>query len=305
MYINAVCGAIIIVSSFIVLQGAIEYSRIINEFKVFEFSGKKFLKFAPGIILLILWLFFITYISIGVTVGLRPMFNTQILTSYILLLGSIFSYLVIRIQKEMLYYVENSNIESISALVSAIEARDEYTKGHSQHVSNLVEAYYNELSEKEKVKLNIRKLKIAGLLHDIGKIGIKEVILNKVGKLDDDEYAEISKHPQIGNVILGSVSNLTDIASWIYYHHERVDGTGYYNKAYDEIPVESRILSVADTYSALVTDRVYRKGMSHEKALEIMQMVRETQLDGEIVDKFIKIPEEKLDKCKVCINFVQ
>ncbi|OGO84410.1 MAG: hypothetical protein A2Y22_05415 [Clostridiales bacterium GWD2_32_59] len=304
MYANIISGIIIIMSSFVVLEGAIEYSKFIKEFKVFEFSGKKFLKFGPSMILSIMWLFFVVYVAIGVAVGLSPTFNTQIVAAYIFLLGSIFCYLVIRIQKEMLNYVENSNIQSISALVSAIEARDEYTRGHSQHVSNLIEAYYNELPEKEKAKLNIKKLKIAGLLHDIGKIGIKEVILNKEGKLDDDEYAEIRKHSQIGNNILGSVTNLTDIAIWIYYHHERVDGKGYYNKKHDEIPIESRIISTVDTYSALTTDRVYKKGMSHEKALETMQMVKETQLDGDVVDRFVRISVEKLNKCRENVKFV-
>ncbi|HBY21107.1 MAG: hypothetical protein A2Y24_07755 [Clostridiales bacterium GWE2_32_10] len=305
MYLNAISGAIIILSSFIVLESAIEYSGIIKEFKVFEFSKKRFLKLGPFIMLQLMWLIFGAYISIGLMIGLSRTSNTEVIISNAFLLGGIFIYIVIRIQKEMLRYVENGNVESIAALVSAIEVRDKYTKGHSQHVSNLLEAYYNILSDKEKEGLNVRKLKVTGLLHDIGKLGIKEVILNKQGMLDEQEYVEITKHPMIGNTILGSTTHLTDVAKWIYYHHERVDGKGYYNKKRNEIPIESRILSVADTYSALVTDRVYRKGTSHEQAIEILKTLKGTQLDEEIVDKFIEIKIEEFEKCRGNVTVVK
>ncbi len=239
--------------------------------------------------------------------GLEIDLNMISLIASIFLMGAIFTYLVIRIQKGMLKYLDNNNIESIAALVNAIEARDEYTKGHSQHVANLIELYCIELTEKEKNKNNIdpKRLKIAGLLHDIGKIGVKEVILNKPGQLDDIEYAAISRHPEIGNHIISSVSHLKDIANWIYYHHERVDGNGYYGKKGKEIPYESRVLAVCDTYSAIVTDRVYRKGLPHEKAVEVLKTLKDTQLDSDILEKFIKIQPDKLEKCKENVFKIQ
>lgn len=298
MLVNTINGAIIIISSFIVLESAIEYSKIMKEFKLFEYDKNRFIKLAPVVIFIMMWIFFFSYIGIGIVVGLDFAINKLGLVSAVFLLGGVFTYFVIRIQKKMLEYLESSNIESISALVNAIEARDEYTKGHSEHVANLVELYYNELPEKEKRGLAVKKLKVAGLLHDIGKIGVREVILNKPGKLDELEYAAISRHPEIGNNILSSVTHLRDIAKWIYYHHERVDGKGYYGKTLSEIPVEARIIAVADTYSALVTDRIYRPGLNHQESLEILRTLRGTQLDATILDRFINIPADKMEKCK-------
>lgn len=298
MYISAIAGALCIISSFVIFQGALEYTKILKEFSTIDKDKKMEFRYIPRLNLVLMILFFFGYISIGIIIGYSIKLNTELIITSIFILSGVFVYSVIYIQRKMLEYIEDSNIQAISALVNAIEARDEYTKGHSQHVSSIIEVYFYSLSDKEKEKLNIKKLKIAGLLHDIGKIGVKEFVLNKPGRLNDEEYYLMKKHPEIGRNILSSVSSLKEISEWIYYHHERVDGKGYYNIEEEKIPLESRIISVADTYSALVTDRVYRKGKTHEEAVEILLQLKGTQLDENVVNNFVKIKKDKLVQCK-------
>jgi len=136
----------------------------------------------------------------------------------------------------------------------------------------------------------IAKLDISGNLHDIGKIGIPDSILLKQGKLNDDEYEIIKKHPVIGSNIIGHLGMWTDEQDIIRHHHERFDGKGYPDRLKgEEIPLLARILSVADVYDALTTDRSYRQKMSNKVAAEMIKENSGTQFDPEIVDIFFHL----------------
>lgn len=184
------------------------------------------------------------------------------------------------------------HFDIVKSLVKAIEGKDKYTKGHSERVSFYSTIIANEL---ELSHDNLKKLQMAAVLHDVGKIAVPENILNKEGKISDEEFAEIKKHPSNGYTIVSQIKNMKEIAVIIKYHHERWDGKGYPEGiAKEEIPLESRIISVADAYDAMTSDRPYRKGMGHEKAIEELKKNREKQFDSEIVDIFCEISRSRL-----------
>ncbi|MDR4969197.1 MAG: diguanylate cyclase, partial [Acholeplasmataceae bacterium] len=143
-------------------------------------------------------------------------------------------------------------------------------------------------------KLNIsssfeEKVRISGLLHDIGKISIDDDILNKKSELTEEEWVIMKKHPETGYQILSAVSEYDDIAKIVLFHHERYDGRGYPNGLYrDEIPIESRIIAVADSFDAMTRDRTYRKTLTTEEATSILQKEKGNQFDPKIVDIFLK-----------------
>jgi response regulator RpfG family c-di-GMP phosphodiesterase len=176
---------------------------------------------------------------------------------------------------------------TLYAFVETIEARDPYTKQHSASVSGyaMLIARENGCSQEE-----IAKLEISGNLHDIGKIGIPDSILLKPGQLSDDEYEIIKKHPVIGSNIIGHLGMWTDEQDIIRHHHERFDGTGYPDRLKgEEIPLLARILSVADVYDALITDRSYRQRMSNKVAAEMIKENSGSQFDPKIVDIFFNL----------------
>ena len=181
-------------------------------------------------------------------------------------------------------------IEVVTSLASAIDAKDEYTKGHSTSVSRYAEALARALNLPEK---EVERIKLGALLHDIGKIGIPETVLRKPSKLTDEEWEIMKQHPTIGaeKVLLPNES-LHDLIPIVKYHHEHWDGSGYPEKLKGEdIPLAARIVAVADAYHALISDRPYRKGMSNEKACEILRVGAGIQWDTDLVREFINISE--------------
>lgn len=221
----------------------------------------------------------------------RKMVVGSILVGVIFIFSSIIIFVGLCIQAKMLKMINSTYLQTVKALISAIECRDTYTSGHSEHVANLCKIICSRLQKEE---LNINLIEIAAYLHDIGKIGIPESILNKPGKLDDDEYNKIKEHPEMGINIIKHIDGLKEISQWVLYHHERIDGKGYYNIPKELIPLESKIISIADTFSALVTDRPYRNGMEYEEAIEIMKGSAGRQFDSEVLEIFLSIPMEEL-----------
>ncbi|MCG0276838.1 MAG: HD-GYP domain-containing protein [Thermosediminibacteraceae bacterium] len=160
-------------------------------------------------------------------------------------------------------------LETIQALASAIEAKDPHTRGHSERVARLAVAIAEELKMDNDM---ISILHYAALLHDIGKIGIPEQILNKPCKLSDEEFAKIKTHPELGANIVKKVDFLLQASSFIRYHHERLDGSGYpYGLKGEEIPLGAQVIAVADVFDALTTDRPYRKALTVREALEELE----------------------------------
>lgn len=180
---------------------------------------------------------------------------------------------------------------TVEALRVAVDAKDTYTKGHSDRV-----AYYSKIIAKE-IGLSVEeqeRIYIGGLFHDIGKIGVPDAILQKPEKLTDDEYSEIKNHPLIGAQIINAASIFEDIIPIVKYHHERYDGKGYPSGLSGEnIPIYARIVAIADAFDAMTSDRQYRKGMSFEQAKNEMIKNVDTQFDGDIVRAFVATLERK------------
>ncbi|OQY12331.1 MAG: hypothetical protein B6I30_05020 [Desulfobacteraceae bacterium 4572_187] len=178
---------------------------------------------------------------------------------------------------------------TLYAFVETIEARDPYTKQHSANVSKYamsIAKAYGCLQDE------IARLNVSGNLHDIGKIGIPDSILLKPGRLTDEEYEIIKKHPVIGSNIIGHFGMWTDEQSIIRHHHERFDGKGYPDGLKgEEIPLLARILAVADVYDALTTDRSYRRKMPEHVAVKIIRENAGSQFDPKIVNIFLKLHE--------------
>ena len=187
-------------------------------------------------------------------------------------------------EKERLDFEQRHMLESISSLISALEARDTYTRGHSEAVGRIVSGMVAMTGASQHA---IERATIGGRLHDIGKIGVRDAVLLKPGKLTDDEFNQIKQHPLIGATILQSIESLADIRDIVLSHHERLDGKGYpHGLAGERIPLTARMTAVADTFHALTSDRPYRKGMPLEKALDIIDTARGTQLCPDCVNLF-------------------
>jgi putative nucleotidyltransferase with HDIG domain len=167
-----------------------------------------------------------------------------------------------------------------TALVRAVDARDSYTGGHSETVSSLCTLIARQLGLNSE---RIAKVRVAGLLHDVGKVGTPDAILNKPGKLTDAEYQVIKEHPVRGSEI-ARAANLQQEARWIKHHHERIDGRGYPDGlANGDIPRESRIILVADGFEAMTSDRPYRKGRSQGAAMQELERHAGSQFDPDCV----------------------
>ena len=180
--------------------------------------------------------------------------------------------------------LERFVINVVKSLVHAIEAKDVYTRGHSERVNR----YCIMMAERLNLQGQARKdLGWAAILHDVGKIGIPERILNKPDRLDDQEYEVIKKHPEKGYEILKPIEQLSTALPAILHHHERYDGCGYpFGLKGERIPLQARIIAVADTFDAITTNRAYRAGASVERAFQIMAEVAGTQLDPELTGLF-------------------
>lgn len=180
-------------------------------------------------------------------------------------------------------------IGSLKALTSSIDAKDKYTHGHSERVAYISRWIAERICDKEPLEEEqIHRIYLAGLLHDIGKIGIDESVLRKTGKLTDREFACIKKHPSIGAGILREIKQMRDIVPGVLSHHERSDGRGYPDGLTGEqIPLIGKIVQLADSFDAMTSKRTYRDAMSVEKALEEIEKGLGTQFDEEIGRVFL------------------
>jgi len=213
------------------------------------------------------------------------------------------------IAKHAATYIQNAhlfselqelNLNIIMTLVHAVEAKDRYTRGHSIRVTELALQLGRELGLRTQ---DMELLQTAGLLHDVGKIGVPEAILLKPSRLTEDEYEQIKQHPAIGAAILQPIKGLEEVAQIVYYHHERYDGQGYLEGLRGEnIPQPARILAVCDTFAAMTSDRPHRKSLSEKQAVGELRRVAGTQLDPIFVEVLLKIIEKKaitVEKLKV------
>jgi|GEM_PF-632025 len=183
--------------------------------------------------------------------------------------------------------IHEMNFESVYSLVQAIEMRDPYTRGHSLQVAKLASSIAEAIGFTGK---DLELVKFAGLLHDVGKIAVPESILKKPSFLTNDEWKIIQLHPKQSVAIIDPIKGLRQIRDWVLYHHERWDGRGYpKNIKGDRIPIQSRILSVCDTYSAMTEDRPYRKRLSDQEARNEIRKVAGSQLDPTVSSIFLDL----------------
>ena len=180
--------------------------------------------------------------------------------------------------------------KTIKLIASALDAKDPYTHGHSLRVTmySLILAKSLNLDD-----TTLEEIETAGLLHDIGKIGIPQKILCKPDKLTDEEYELMKSHPARAEKMLMGIKKLTVVSNWLRCHHERWDGKGYpYGLKGEEIPISGRIIALADTYDAMTSTRSYRKALDHEVAIEEIKKCAGTQFDPVLADLFVKCSDE-------------
>ena len=182
--------------------------------------------------------------------------------------------------------IRASFFNAIRALVNALEARDKYTSGHSQRVTDIAAGITRKMGLSPEATDTIV---FAGMVHDIGKIGISEFILNKPANLTEEEFRQIQKHPGIGEHILAPVAADEEIMRLVRNHHEHYDGSGYPDGLRDkQIPLGARILAVADAFEAMTSERPYRKALSPQAAYAEIERCKGTQFDPDVVDILLK-----------------
>ncbi|MBE9503234.1 MAG: response regulator [Proteobacteria bacterium] len=193
--------------------------------------------------------------------------------------------------------VENLNelfLATVKSLSKAIDTKSPWTAGHSERVTTCAMMIGKAMGLDDK---ELETLELAGFLHDIGKIGTPESILDKAGKLSEEEYGAMKRHPGAGAEILSDIKELKGVIPAIKYHHERYDGRGYpEGKKGDDIPLFARIMSVADTYDAMASDRPYRKGKSDEEIIDEFQACSGSQFDPHVVGAFIEAKMASINK---------
>lgn len=200
------------------------------------------------------------------------------------------------VNKQLHFQLNEAYLGTISTLRYAVEARNLETRGHSDRVAKIAGMFSQYLGKEKEF---VRQIKIAGLFHDIGKIGVPDQILLKPERLTEEEFEEIKKHPVIGAKILSGLPEFQDLVPVVKGHHERIDGRGYpQHLSGNEIPEGARIIAIVDSFDAIVTDRTYRKGKSWNNALEEIRKNKGSQFDEVFADSFIEMMMAQPEKVR-------
>ncbi len=209
------------------------------------------------------------------------------------------------VANQCMVFIENNHlfddlkelfIGSLKALTNSIDAKDQYTRGHSERVAFISRWIAEQLAQTQPVSENqIHHIYLSGLLHDIGKIGVSESVLRKSGRLTDEEMAIIRSHPRIGASILSEIRQMDEIVPGVMGHHERIDGKGYpQGLKGDDIPLVAKIISLADSFDAMTSKRIYRDAMSIQHAINEIEKGIGTQFDEDIARAFLNSDIDKL-----------
>ncbi len=227
-------------------------------------------------------------IDISISFGYQTMSNKEEKIQDVLKKAEDYMY------KKKLFEGPSIRGKTINTIISTLHEKNKREEQHSHRVSKLCESMGIALGLPED---EIKELKTVGLLHDIGKVAVEETILNKPGKLTDEEWEEIKRHPEIGYRILSTVNDLSEMAGYVLAHHERYDGKGYPKGLKGEnIPLQSRIIAIADTYDAMVSERSYRNALPEEVAIEELKKNAGSQFDVKLTKIFIeKILNKQFD----------
>lgn len=223
---------------------------------------------------------------LGQLIAVRSVESDDIGTVEVDLLKSTMMVLGVHLTNQRQYVEVQQMFEStVNSLVSALDAKDPYTCGHSSRVAELAAELSQRLGYDEHHANNLR---MAGILHDIGKIGVQDSVLRKPGRLTEDEFAQIKQHPVLGYEILKGVRQFRRMLPAVRHHHESWDGGGYPDGlAGSAIPRDAQILAVADAFDAMISDRPYRNGMPLEKVTQIFQQGRGKQWAADVVDMLL------------------
>jgi len=244
------------------------------------------------------------YIVDGIDISNRILVYVILATFSFLLLNTL--HVIYSKQVNTVIQSTNKTIEQVAnSFIVSVEAKDTYTFGHSERVSNYAIELARYLPEYQDTEA-LRRLKLAGFLHDIGKINIPESILLKTGKLTKEEYEIIKTHTVVGGRMIERIESLQDLKAGVLYHHERWDGKGYPTGCKEEeIPLDARVLAIADAFDAMTSNRSYRSEMSIEEAFIQLDEGKGTQFDPHLIDvlqlvktKFRKIYQESQDPLK-------
>ncbi len=211
------------------------------------------------------------------------------------LFGATATHTAIFLENAVLYDDLNTMfMGTLEALTASIDAKDRYTRGHSQRVAQLTQQVASAIGLPERI---IKRMHIAGLVHDVGKIGVPEAVLCKPGKLTDKEFDQVRKHPEIGYKILKDIPQFKDILPCVLYHHERWDGKGYpHGLVGQQIPLIARMMALADAFDAMSSTRTYRDARSRSDALREIQDCAGTQFDPDIAPVFVKLNFDEYDR---------
>jgi HD-GYP domain-containing protein (c-di-GMP phosphodiesterase class II) len=289
MKILIIC--LIIIGSIVMITNITRYIQFLHSTHDVLSSGNRRDRFRKHLALALLVFFLLGYLFIAF------FSKPDIVMAMVLFGGSLFVMIVLTLMYGLLETTKKRSIDIAEVLVGVIDARDPNLNGHSLHVQAITMLFYNYLPNSIKKDINPVSLEYAALMHDVGKLGVPEAILNKPSKLSDEEWSVMRTHPKVGVKILHPLSTFNSISDWILYHHERADGNGYYKVNAEDIPIPAKIIAIADTYSAITMRRSYKEPRTHEEAIKIISEVAGSQLDKELVDIFLTIPKEELEKC--------
>ncbi len=282
---------LIIIGALVMVTNIIRYIVFLRSTHDVLSTGSRRDRLRKNLALVLLIFFLIGYLFIAI------LSKPDIMMAMVLFGGSLFVMIVLTLMYGLLDTAKKRSIDIAEVLVGVIDARDPNLNGHSRHVQEITMLFYRYLPTNIKKGINPVSLEYAALMHDVGKLGVPEAILNKPAKLTEEEWKVMRSHPKVGVKILKPLDSFASITDWILYHHERIDGNGYYKVKVEDIPIAAKIIAIADTYSAITMRRSYKEPRSHEDAIKIIEEVAGTQLDKELVDIFLTIPKEELDKC--------
>jgi GAF domain-containing protein len=224
----------------------------------------------------------IGFLDIGST------FHGRLAPEHLSTAENIASLITVALENARLYEeLQQLLINTITSLASAIDAKSPWTKGHSERVTKYAVEIGKEMGLKEQ---ELERLNLSGLLHDVGKIGTYDLLLDKLTELTDEEFELVKKHPRKGAEILGPIKQLSDIIPGVHHHHERYDGKGYPDGLKgEEIPLQARILCVADSFDSMTADRPYRPSPGKEYAISEFKRCSGTQFDPNVVEAFLRV----------------
>lgn len=293
----SILTSLLIVAGFaIMLFSILHFHRLIEICRAEAYKmDKKKKKLTYLSCLSLMYMFAAGYLGVLFLVLGTEFSYVYLLVAAIFFFGSVFVGAMVHALRFMNKNLTRKNHEMMEIFVAGMEMKDVYTKGHSKHVQAIVSLFYDALPAEYRHKISKGKLLDAALLHDIGKMWVRDAVLQKPGSLEQEEWENMKMHPQNGKRILEKTV-YDEISDWVYFHHERMDGCGYYKIPGEKIPVEARIISIADTFSALTTDRVYRKRYSYAKAVDILQKASGSQFDPVLIEYFKEIDPEVLEE---------